>query len=143
MKDLVRMAARAGLEIHAVEMPAGDLGYYAPEEFRIYFNLACTPAERRSVVAHELGHHWHAHDCDSERAERQADTYAATLLVDPARYAQLERFNPDVEWIADELGVTVEVIEDYRRYCLQRVGDVTYTRPRMGVGQWLYRAAAL
>lgn len=142
MRDLLAMAARAGLEVHAIEMPEGDLGYYAEDERRIYFNLICTPFERRSVIAHELGHHHYGHGCDDRPAhERQADTYAATLLVDPELYADLERINDDADWIADEMSVTPEVIQDYRNYCLQKLGAVTYTRPKMGVGQWLHRAA--
>lgn len=130
------MAATSGLEVHAVPMPPGYLGYYAPDESRIYFNLRCTPAERRAVVAHELGHAHYGHDCDTPANERQADTYAATLLIDPHWYAELERINHDAEWIAEEMNVTVEVIQDYRRFCLRRMGNVTYTRPRMGAGQW-------
>lgn len=139
MKALLAMAARAGLEVHAIEMPSGDLGYYAHDERRIYFNLRCTPAERRSVVAHELGHARYAHTCDDAADDRQADIFAATLLVDPDAYADLEQIDHHVEWIAEELNVTVEVVNDYRHYCLQRIGNVTYTRPRMGVGQWLHR----
>lgn len=140
MKELLRMAAAAGLEVHAVEMPDGDLGYYAPDEGRIYFNLRCTPSESRCVIAHELGHHHYGHDCDSQANERQADAYAARLLIDPEKYAELERINPDLVFIADELRVTTEVVVDFRRYCLQRVGQVTYARPRMGNGQWAYRS---
>ncbi|MBT2485773.1 MULTISPECIES: ImmA/IrrE family metallo-endopeptidase [unclassified Microbacterium] len=134
------MAARAGLEVHAIDMPEGDLGYYAADEQRIYFNLICTPDERRAVIAHELGHHHYGHACgDHPPNERQADAYAATLLVAPDLYAELEQINSHAEWIAEEMGVTPEVILDYRTYCLQRLGRVTYTRARMGVGQWLHR----
>lgn len=140
MKDLLTMAARAGLEVHAIDMPEGDLGYYAADEQRIYFNLICTPDERRAVIAHELGHHYYGHACaDRPSDERQADAYAATLLVAPDLYAELEQINNHAEWIAEEMGVTPEVILDYRTYCLQRLGRVTYTRPRMGVGQWAHR----
>lgn len=133
------MAAAAGLEVHAVAMPDGDLGYYAPDERRIYFNLRCTPSERRSVVAHELGHHHYGHDCDSPSNERQADAYAARLLVDPEWYAELEQISHDADWIADEMGVTVDVIADFRRYCVRRLEHVTYARPRLGRAQWAYR----
>jgi Zn-dependent peptidase ImmA (M78 family) len=141
MKDLLAMAARAGLEVHAIAMPPGDLGYYSHDERRIYFNLRCTPAERRSVIAHELGHAYYSHECDGAKAEYQADLYAATLLVGPEAYAELEQINHHAEWIADEMGVTVGIIHDYRRYCLRRMGNVTYVRPRMGAGQWAYRHA--
>lgn len=143
MKELLAMAARAGLEVHAVHMPAGDLGYYSAIERRIYFNLRCTPSERRSVLAHELGHHHYGHSCDSPANERQADKFAASLLIDPDDYAELERISHHAEWLAEELSVTVEVIHDYRRYCVRRMGAVTYSSPRMGIGQWAHRAAVL
>lgn len=132
-----------GLEVHGAHIPRPKVGAYFPDLKRIYFDLALTYAERRTVIAHEIGHAHYGHTCDSEKNERLADRYAATLLVNPEWYAELEQINHDAEWIADEMIVAPYVIVDYRKYCLQRIGDVTYTRPRMGIGQWLHKAAAL
>lgn len=132
-----------GLEVHGAHIPRPRIGAYYPELNRIYFDLALTYAERRTVIAHEIGHAYYGHLCDSSRNERQADKYAATLLVNPEWYRELELINHDAEWIAAEMNVAPYVITDYRKYCLQRIGDVTYTRPRMGIGQWLHKAAAL
>lgn len=143
MRELIARAAQMGLEVHASHLPGDTVGLYVPSLGRIYFDIRLTPSERRSVIAHELGHAHYGHDCDSPSNERQAEAYAATLLVDPEWYAELERVTPHAADIADEMCVTVEVIEDYRRYCLQRIGDVTYTRARMGGRQWAYRAASV
>lgn len=136
MRELIAIAARYGLRVHAAHLEGSKLGVYAPELRRIYFDLSCTHAERRSVIAHELGHHYYGHEDDSPANEAQADKYAAQLLVEPAWYAELELINPDAAWIAEEMQVAPWVIEDYRRYCLQRLGQVTYARPRMGTRQW-------
>lgn len=141
MKELIARAALLGLTVHAIHMPDGELGYYAEEECRIYFNIRATPAERLAIIAHEIAHAYYGHDCDSDANERQADAYAAMLLVQPAWYADLERINADADWIADEMGLTADVIDDYREHCLRRMGSVTFTRPRMGLGQWLHRSS--
>lgn len=139
MKDLIAVAARYGLAIHGAHLTDEKLGVYAPELGRIYFDLSLTHAERRSAIAHELGHAHYGHTCDSSANERQADAYAAALLVDPRWYAELETINHDAEWIAEEMCVAPWVIVDYRCYHLRRLGDATYSVPRMGVGQWAYR----
>lgn len=143
MRDLLARAADMGLEVHGAHIPRPRVGAYFRDLGRIYFDLDLTLPYRRTVIAHELGHAYYGHDCDSERNERQADKYAATLLINPEWYAELEQINPDAEWIADEMNVAPYAVVDYRRYCLQRIGNATYTRPRMGAGQWLHRIAVL
>ncbi len=140
MRELLRRAADEGLTVHACRLPPGMLGCYEPDASRIWFDLGLTPAERRSVIAHELGHHFYRHRESTPRNERAADRYAASLLIDPEEYARLEPIHPDADTIADELQVTVKIVEAYRALVLARVGDVTYVRPRMGRGQWEYRS---
>jgi hypothetical protein len=94
----------------------------------------------RSTLAHECGHAFYGHNCTSPAGERQARKYAATLLIDPEEYARLERINPDQHWLAEEFSVTPRIIFDYEAFCLTRVRGVTYSRVRMGVGQWAHRA---
>jgi len=130
MKDLVRVAADAGLTLHAAHLEGDTLGLYDADRRAIWFDVRLTPSERRSVVAHELGHDYFGHRCGGGPQERQADAYAAALLIDPDEYAALERFNPDVHVLAEEFGVTVDVIEDYRRYCLLPIGRAVYFRQR-------------
>lgn len=127
---LLRRAAEMGIRVHAAHLPDGILGLYSPEESRVYFDFALTPFERTTTIAHELGHAHFDHHCDSERNERQANTFAAELLIDPAEYAMFERISSDATYIADELGVTVDLVQHFREHCLQRLGVRTYsTRP--------------
>lgn len=135
MLELIRFAASQGIEIHAAHLDEDVFGYWSPDEGRIYYDMQCTPDEARVTVAHELGHAYYGDRCDSDRAERRADKYAAALLIDPELYAQLEALNPDQHHLAEELGVTVELILFYEEHFLTRLGDVTYTRPRHGRAQ--------
>lgn len=139
MRALLAIAAEYGVRVHVWGLPQGTRGLYDDEEKRIYLNLRLTHNERRSTLAHEIGHAHYGHDCHSPKGERQARIYAARLLIDPAEYARLDRINSDQYWLAEELSVTPQVIFDYEQHCLTRLRRVTYSRARMGVGQWAYR----
>lgn len=130
MRELLRLAAEQGLTVHACHLPEGMLGCYEPDSARIWFDLRLTPFERRSVIAHELGHHHYGDRASTPAIERRADRYAATLLIDPAAYARIERIHPDAATIADEMQVTVKIIEAFRAHCLERRGEVTTVRRR-------------
>lgn len=133
------MAAALGLTVHGAHLSGNRIGCYISSKRRIYFDLNLTMAERRSVIAHELAHAYYEHQGNEPAQERLADTYAATLLVNPEWYAELEQVNHDAEWIAEEMNVAPWIITDYRRYCLQRVGEATYANARMGSGQWDFK----
>jgi Zn-dependent peptidase ImmA (M78 family) len=140
VRELLAKAAEYGLEVHGSHLPHPKVGSYIPELQRVYFDLSLTMPWRRSVIAHEIGHAHHGHLCDSTVNEKQADAFAAHLLVEPEWYAELEQISHDANWIGEEMNVAPYVIEDYRRYCLQRLGSATYARARMGAGQWEFRA---
>lgn len=127
MKQIIKAVGAYGLKLHGGHLEDGLLGFYSPEEGRIYFDIKLTPNERRTIIAHELGHAHYGHSCDSGKNERQADTYAAHLLIDPTRYAEAERVSADSHYLADELGVTADLVTHYQRYCLQRLGTRTYS----------------
>lgn len=143
MKYLLAHAASMGLSVHATHLEEGTLGLYSHAERRIYFDIRLTPNERRSVIAHEIGHAHYGHVTNGALQERQADIYAARLLISPHAYAALERVNSDQHLIAEELGVTLDLIYTFEAHCLQRLRGVTYARPRMGAGQWAYREQAV
>lgn len=70
---------------------------------------------QREALAHELGHahYGHAHGIghSSPVLERQADLYAARLLISPAEYALAEALHPHPGAIAKELGISQYLIE--------------------------------
>ncbi len=148
MRDLIRHAATLGASVHFAHIDDDPdlLGYYSPMFHRIVVRLGMTRAQRRWILAHEIGHAFYGHACHGsrtyDRAERQADKYAAELLIDPAEYARLEQLNADQHWLAEEFGVSVDCIFAYEFYCLTRLTNATYARARMGLGQWAHMARA-
>lgn len=149
LRDLIRHAASLGTQVHFA--PIDDdpdlLGYFLPESKRIVVRIGMTLAQSRWVLGHECGHAYYNHRCtgahDRDRAERQANAYAARLLIDPTEYARLERINPDQHWLAEEFSLSVDGIFAYEEHCLTRLRGVTYSRAREGAGQWAYRAAVV
>ncbi|MBT2503012.1 ImmA/IrrE family metallo-endopeptidase [Curtobacterium sp. ISL-83] len=134
MKDLIALAASYGVRIVYCHIDDAN-GFYDVEDSAVKVDISLTPDEKRSVIAHELGHVHHGHTCGgvhNSRIERQARAYAAYLLVHPIDYAAAERVSADAFHIAEELGVTVELIDDYRAMCIQRLGERTYGRSPRG-----------
>lgn len=123
---------------HAMELGLGvkwrDLGRRSGEltsQGLILLNPRKSMLTQRITLAHECGHWWHGHDWtrehDVERDERQADTYAARLLINPVEYAMAEKIvghHPGA--LAKELGVTARLIELWR--------DDAQVRCRGGIG---------
>lgn len=146
MRDLIHHAATLGVKVHIVDIEDDPelLGYFSPKHNIIVIQLGMTYAQTRWVLAHECGHANYRHQCEGkssrDRAERQANAYAARLLIDPDEYARLAAVNPDRHWIAEEFGVHVDGIRAFEEHCLTRLHGVTYARSRMGVGQWTHRA---
>lgn len=147
MNALLDLARKYDVKVVRSALPGNVLGCWLPHQHTIHIDSRLTPTEQRTVLAHELGHVHHGHLCSSMPAikaddanERQADTFAARLLIDPREYAHHERINPDRHEIADELGVTVELVHVYAHHCLTRVRGMTYTHAKHGIGQWAHRA---
>lgn len=139
MRELVRLVAQHGLELHAAHLPEGVRGYYSPSERRIYFDMSLTPNERRGSIGHELGHFHHKHDCSTPDNERQADVYAARLLIHPDDYVAAARHASSREEIADALGLPEDIVEVFETHCLTRIGDVLYSSRGARGGTWRHR----
>lgn len=142
LRELLAHAARMGVSVHVAHLPAPYRGWFDIERSRAVYDFDLTPIEQRCVLAHELGHAHHGHECeDNPDHERLADIYAAHLLIHPEDYARAEQMSHDTAQIADDLDVTPELIDTYQRHCLTRLRGVSYATPRMGIGQWRYRSA--
>ena len=68
----------------------------------------------------------------ADRNEREADRWAADLLVDPEHYAALEREGADIHTIAEGLDVTMDVVDAFQAHCVQRLGRRKQGRRRHG-----------
>lgn len=83
------------------------------------------PVTRRCAIAHELGHADAGHDCSSPRAERDADEFAAWLLI-PSW--QVEDLSYQIGWspaeLCSELGVTPHLFQVWvRMYEVGRIKE--------------------
>lgn len=143
MRSLLAHASSLGVTVHVAHLPHPYRGYYDAENRMVVYGFDLTPIERTCVLAHELGHAFYDHRCRGVRAaEDAADLYAARLLIDPAEYARLERIDPSIATIAEELGVTPELVQVFRR-TLTKLHGVTYADSRMGARQSRHRAACV
>ena len=141
MRELVKRAALMGVRVHVAHLEQGVMGEWYASEREVYVDLRLSPIEQRCTLAHELGHAYHGHHLCEERsgAEDQADTFAAQLLIDPDLYASLERAGLSHHDIAEEIGVTEELLHVFMQRCLTKVDGVTYVHARMGARQWEHR----
>ena len=99
-------------------LPDGLWGCYDASNSVILIDRRLTYTAKRCVLTHELLH-WRHGDTgcsnNSSKLERRARRQTARLLIDPAELALAERMYDDDLWsIADELNVTLQVLEDYR-----------------------------
>lgn len=123
LDDVLAHAASLGLKVKFT-----DLGRRAGELRRsglVLINERRSKPAQRVAIAHECGHHAHGHGWsaahDVPRDEREADTYAARLLVSPVEYALAERmYGGHAGAIARELEVPVPLIELWRTEVLRR-----------------------
>ena len=98
-------------------------GLWMPELNTIFIRRSLHHVHERSVIAHELGHvhHGHTHS-DNPKYERQAEKFAAKLLICPKKLFQLCKTYADPQQWAFELGVTPEVLNTYLKQQEQNNG---------------------
>lgn len=115
LTDLLGLCREAGLEMRVAPLPPDWLGAYDDARRRILLARGLTPVEQRCVLAHELGHALHGHAGGSAADERTAERFAARVLIDPAALRAACAWARDDAELADELGVTVDVVRTYRQ----------------------------
>lgn len=113
---LEQLAAQLGATIVAHD--GGEKGrYYGRGIISLRRNLG--PKNYRCTLAHELAHHALDHDPAAtgwvhDRQERQANEWAARLLISPTEYQLAEQlYGPHPAHLAAELGVTVKVLKTW------------------------------
>lgn len=127
MDDLIAHADELGLRIKW--RPLGRRTAELHSSGLILVNPDRTMPTQRMAIAHECGHWSYGHDWtrdhDRPRDERQADTYAARLLISPQAYAAAEaQCGGHLGAMARELNVRRDLVELWRRSYLAEVGVV-------------------
>mgnify|MGYP002758470534 FL=1 len=116
---IARQAESLGVDIapdtQGLLLP-GDLGGWFPHARRILFAPGLGYRNRIHTMAHELGHAIHGHPAGHDpRHERQADDFAANLLIDPHAYIEAEAiYEGNERAIAHELGITLGLLQHWK-----------------------------
>ena len=98
-------------------LPGNLMGCYDRRRDVILVDRRLTYRAKRCVLVHELVHWSHGDDGEYARGlcEARARRETALTLIGPGEYALAERMYEGNPWgIADELGVTMQVLRDYR-----------------------------
>ncbi|MDK6259257.1 ImmA/IrrE family metallo-endopeptidase [Corynebacterium frankenforstense] len=122
--DLLDMATEQDAFVDYDDMGwlEGAKGGWFPEYYLILLRDDLTHVKQVCTLAHELGHAVLGHRADvagwwSARQERQADRWAAELLISPEDYATAEAlYGPHAGALAAEFGVTVHMIQTWRSH---------------------------
>lgn len=102
------------LEVASRRLDDDACGVYDATRDVIIIDRRMTYTRKRCTLVHELVHRAYG-DIGHQREER-CRRQTALLLVDRDAYMQAERTYDGDKWlIADELDLTVDVIDDYRR----------------------------
>lgn len=104
------VGANSWIEIHHVLMPEGKPGATDGKKI-IWLDQRLTARERRCVLTHELIHLQYEHgECQAPKVERRVRTETAHLLIP---WPELVKVHvADLSSLAEELNVTVQVLED-------------------------------
>lgn len=124
MQRLLDIAGERGLRVKWRDLGRRNGEYHSSG--LILLNHRRAETTQRVTLAHELGHAYYGHAWTDnprlhESQERQADRYAARLLITAADYAAAERVaghHPGA--IARELGVTRRLVELWREHLAPR-----------------------
>ncbi|WP_433674808.1 ImmA/IrrE family metallo-endopeptidase [Microbacterium gorillae] len=146
LERLLVLAGQYDVVVYISKLRGDLLACWIPSMRRIFLEVRLTDDEQCYHLAHELGHVHLEHPCARTPStpaeldrERQADRFAARVLIEAPTYARLEAVNSDQHYLADELGVPVKLLRVYEEDLLTKVRGVTYAQPREGVGQWAHR----
>ncbi|ACV09905.1 ImmA/IrrE family metallo-endopeptidase [Jonesia denitrificans] len=116
MDALIEMAQAAGYKVEWVSM-SRYTGLLLDD--RILINQHRSIMTQRVALAHELGHIHHGHDWrvnphSRERDERQANRFAAELLVDPVELMEAEMLYESPGAVAAALSLPESILDIWR-----------------------------
>lgn len=120
MDELLMNASTIGVRVEERRLPSGLCGVYYEPARLIILDESMPDFQRRCTLCHELIHAKH-HDpgCGSRyglKCERRCRRETALALISPVDYGMAETVYEGNTWMmAVELGVTIQVLNDYRQ----------------------------
>jgi Zn-dependent peptidase ImmA (M78 family) len=117
-EHLLDEAGLLGLKVTERELEKDTCGLYIDFLHTIVIDEAMHAEQKKCTLCHEIIHARHRdYGCrtSGRRSEIRARRETALRLIDPVEYASAERvYGNDVFLIACDLGVTAQVVDDYR-----------------------------
>lgn len=116
--DFLKEASDIGVRVHERPLTNGLCGFYFDPARAIVIDEELCDFQKRCVLCHELCHARHrdtgkAHMTLKEETRARKET--ALRLIDPESYETAElTYEGDLFQMANELNVTIQVIQDYR-----------------------------
>lgn len=120
MDELLMNTSTIGVRVEERRLPSGLCGVYYEPARLIILDESMPDFQRRCTLCHELIHAKH-HDpgCGSRyglKCERRCRRETALALISPVDYGMAETVYEGNTWMmAVELGVTIQVLNDYRQ----------------------------
>ena len=117
---LYMQAVQMGLAVESTDLPRDTCGLYDDRHGLILLADWLNQRQRRCTLCHELIHAKH-HDpgCGTQyglKCERRCRRETALALISPVDYGVAEEIYGGEAWpMAVELGMTVQVLMDYRQ----------------------------
>lgn len=112
-KDPDDVAHRMGIRVVAGAPPHGWWGAYIHAYRLVVLRHDLGPAQRRSTLAHELGHAHYGHTGHHPTQERLANRWAANLLLDDTTLLDALPHAPTIPALSAELGVMPSLVIAY------------------------------
>lgn len=122
---LERQAEAMGLKVLESDIPGTTCGLYCDRLRTIWLADWLNDRQRFCALCHELVHaKYRDLGCGTRfgvKCERRARRETALTLISPVEFAMAEEVYGDNAWMmAAELGVTIQVLEDYRQLLEER-----------------------
>lgn len=122
---LERQAEHMGLKVLESDIPGTTCGLYCDRLRTIWLADWLNDRQRLCTLCHELVHaRYRDLGCGTRfgvKCERRARRETASTLISPVEFAMAEEVYGDNAWMmAAELGVTIQVLEDYRQLLEER-----------------------
>lgn len=124
--DFERYITETGVTVTTGHLPAGWWGAYNYHEHKIILRARLGATQRRSVLAHELGHAWYQHKGSTVAQEREASMWAARRLIVAEDFIDAVRVCEHRTGIAQLLSVMPADVDNYMA-CLSPA-DVQFIR---------------
>lgn len=122
---LERQAEHMGLKVLESDIPGTTCGLYCDRLRTIWLADWLNDRQRLCTLCHELVHaKYRDLGCGTRfgvKCERRARRETALMLISPVEFAMAEEVYGENAWMmAAELGVTIQVLEDYRQLLEER-----------------------